>query len=54
MLPTSYSSDFAQWTMAACNENELAEQLGAIDVRAFVDLEDLRSEPGLGIIFQAG
>jgi hypothetical protein len=40
---TSYSSDFAQWTMAACNENELAEQLGAIDVRVFVDLEDLRS-----------
>ncbi|HEV2305690.1 MAG TPA: DUF5752 family protein [Candidatus Acidoferrales bacterium] len=40
---TSYSSDFAQWTMAACNENELAEQLGAIDVRAFVDLEDLRA-----------
>jgi hypothetical protein len=40
---TSYSSDFAQWAMAACNESELAEQLGAIDVRQFVDLEDLRS-----------
>lgn len=39
---TSYSNDFAQWVMAACNENELAEQLGAIDVRQFVDLEDLR------------
>lgn len=40
---TSYSSDFAQWAMAGCNENELAEQLGAIDVRQFVALEDLRS-----------
>lgn len=40
---TSYSNDFAQWAMAACNENELAEQLGAIDVRQFVDLENLRS-----------
>lgn len=40
---TSYSSDFAQWAMAACNESELAEQLGAIDVRQFVELEDLRS-----------
>lgn len=40
---TSYSSDFAQWVMAACNESELAERLGAIDVRQFVDLNDLRS-----------
>lgn len=40
---TSYSNDFAQWAMAACNEGELAEQLGAIDVRQFVDLEDLRA-----------
>lgn len=40
---TSYSSDFAQWAMAACNESELAERLGAIDVRQFVDLNNLRS-----------
>lgn len=40
---TSYSSDFAQWVMAGCNEGELAEQLGAIDVRQFVELEDLRA-----------
>jgi hypothetical protein len=40
---TSYSSDFAQWAMAACNESELAERLGAIDVRQFVELDDLRS-----------
>lgn len=40
---TSYSSDFAQWVMAGCNEGELAEQLGAIDVRQFVELKDLRA-----------
>ncbi|MGH9728288.1 MAG: DUF5752 family protein [Candidatus Acidiferrales bacterium] len=40
---TSYSSDFAQWAMAACNEQELAERLGGIDVRQFVAIEDLRS-----------
>ena len=40
---TSYSSDFAQWAMAACNEQELAERLGGIDVRQFVSIEDLRS-----------
>lgn len=40
---TSYSNDFAQWAMAACNETELAERLGAIDVRQFVELKDLRS-----------
>lgn len=40
---TSYSSDFAQWVMAACNDSQLAEQLGAIDIRQFVELEDLRS-----------
>lgn len=40
---TYYSSDFAQWAMAACNESELAERLGAIDVRQFVELNDLRS-----------
>ncbi len=40
---TAYSSDFAQWVMAGCNEGELAELLGAIDVRQFVELEDLRA-----------
>ncbi|MBI1954811.1 MAG: hypothetical protein HYS38_00285 [Acidobacteria bacterium] len=39
---TTYSNDFAQWTMAACNAPVLAELLGAVDVRDFVLIEDLR------------
>ncbi len=39
---TSYSNDFAQWVTAACNETVLGERLGAIDVRDFVSLDDLR------------
>ena len=39
---TIYSNDFAQWTMAACNQPALAEKLGAVDVRDFVLIDDLR------------
>ncbi len=39
---TAYSNDFAQWTMAACNETELAEQLESVDVRDYVSLEEIR------------
>ncbi len=39
----AFSSDFAQWIMAACNEAALAERLAALDVRDFVSVEDLRS-----------
>ncbi len=39
---TVFSSDFAQWVMAACNEAALAERLAAVDLRDFVSLEDLR------------
>lgn len=39
---TAFSSDFAQWAMAACNEAPLAEQLGVLDLREFISLEDLR------------
>lgn len=38
----SFSSDFAQWTMAACNEQALAERLAAVDVRDVVSLGALR------------
>jgi len=38
-----FSSDFAQWVMAACNEHELAERLAAVDLRDFVSLEDVRA-----------
>ncbi len=39
---SAFSSDFAQWVMAACNEAALAERLGSIDVRDFVSLDALR------------
>jgi len=39
---TSFSSDFAQWTMAACNEQALAERLAAVDLRDVVSLGALR------------
>jgi hypothetical protein len=40
---TSFSSDFAQWALTACNEAALAEQLAVVDLRDIVSLEDLRS-----------
>jgi hypothetical protein len=39
---TRFSSDFAQWALAACNAAPLAERLAAIDVRDFVSFDDLR------------
>lgn len=39
---TAFSSDFAQWVMAACNEAVLAERLAALDLGEFVSLADLR------------
>ena len=39
----SFSSDFAQWVLAACNEAALAEQLAVIDLREVVSLEHLRN-----------
>src|SRR5207302_4197657 len=39
---TSFSSDFAQWALTACNEAALAEQLAIVDLREIVSLEDLR------------
>jgi hypothetical protein len=37
-----YSNDFAHWAFFACNENELAERLAAVDVREYVSLGALR------------
>jgi hypothetical protein len=42
-LTEGFVNDFAQWTLAACNENPLAEQLAAVDVRDYVSLSDLRA-----------
>jgi hypothetical protein len=39
---TRFSSDFAQWTLAACHEARLAERLASVDVREFVSFDDLR------------
>ena len=39
---TSFSSDFAQWALTACNEAALGEQLAVVDLREIVSLEDLR------------
>jgi len=40
---TIFSNDFAQWVASACNETTLGEELGAIDIRDFVSLDDLRN-----------
>jgi hypothetical protein len=39
-----FSNDFAQWVLAAANQNALAERLAAIDVRDYVSLADLRAD----------
>jgi hypothetical protein len=39
---TSFSSDFSQWILHACNEEILAERLGVIDVRDFGSIAELR------------
>ncbi len=38
-----FSNDFAEWTLTACNEVELAERLASIDVRQFTSLQSLRN-----------
>jgi hypothetical protein len=40
---TSFSNDFAQWALTACNEPALAERLAVIDLREVVSLSDLRA-----------
>ena len=37
-----FSNDFAHWTLAACNEPGLAEQVASVDVREFTSLRGLR------------
>ena len=43
-LAAGFSSDFAQWVMAACNRADLAEQLAALDIREYLSLADLRGD----------
>lgn len=37
-----FSNDFAHWSLSACNEPSLAEQLASVDVREFTAIEGLR------------
>jgi hypothetical protein len=37
-----FSNDFAHWSLFACHEPALAEQLAAVDVREFTAIEGLR------------
>ena len=39
-----FSNDFAHWSLFACNEPELAEQLAAVDVRDFTTLGAIRGK----------
>jgi hypothetical protein len=43
-LTEGFSNDFAQWVLAALNLPGLAEQLGGLDIRNYVDLHDLRRD----------
>lgn len=43
-LTEGFSSDFAQWALAACNAPELAERLGAVDIRQYESVEALRGD----------
>jgi hypothetical protein len=38
-----FSNDFAHWSVSACNEPVLAEQLASVDVREFTAIEGLRN-----------
>src|SRR5882762_2097797 len=37
-----FSNDFAHWSLSACNEPVLAEQLASVDVREFTTIDGLR------------
>ena len=43
-LTEGFSNDFAQWTLAACNEPQLAEQLASLDIRHYESLAALRGD----------
>jgi len=38
-----FSNDFAHWSVSACNEPVLAEQLASVDVREYTAIEGLRN-----------
>ena len=38
-----FSNDFAHWSLSACNEPVLAEQLASVDVREYTTIAELRA-----------
>jgi hypothetical protein len=43
-LTENFSNDFAQWTMADANRDDLGEQLASLDVRDYVSIAALRED----------
>jgi hypothetical protein len=43
-LTEGFSNDVAQWVLAALNQPRLAEQLGALDIRGYVEFGRLRRD----------
>ena len=43
-LTEGFSNDFAQWTLASVNRNDLAEQLATLDIRDYTSIAALRSD----------
>jgi hypothetical protein len=43
-LTEGFSNDFAQWALAALNQNVLAERLAGIDVRDYLSIAELRAD----------
>jgi uncharacterized protein DUF5752 len=43
-LTEGFSNDFAQWVLAGLNRAELAERLAALDIRGYLDLNELRTD----------
>jgi hypothetical protein len=43
-LTEGFSNDFAQWVLSDTNRSDLAEQLGALDVRDYMSIAALRSD----------
>ncbi len=43
-LTEGFSNDFAQWTLAGCNDPQLAERLASLDIRHYETLAALRRD----------
>jgi hypothetical protein len=43
-LTEGFSNDFAQWALASLNRAELAERMAALDIRSYLELNELRND----------